>query len=134
LKSPYPVVAKYDFNALVAKDNPVLQQWVLRLARYAEGQARVTRTRAMARLTQTLAGMLLYRAQKGNYPGSQEELSSVMQVVPLDPFIEKNFKYANAGAYRLLYSVGPDMVDNGGTTPYDPTNGTVSSGDVIVRF
>jgi prepilin-type N-terminal cleavage/methylation domain-containing protein len=31
----------------------------------------------------------------------------------------------------LLYSPGPDTTDDGGAIVYDPTNGTISSGDVI---
>jgi hypothetical protein len=31
----------------------------------------------------------------------------------------------------ILYGVGPDGKDNGGLIPYDPTNGTLSEGDIV---
>jgi hypothetical protein len=34
----------------------------------------------------------------------------------------------------LCYSVGPDQKDDAGTIVYDPTNGTKSQGDVVVRM
>jgi len=43
--------------------------------------------------------------------------------VPLDKSMFEN--------YWLVYSLGPDGVDQGGMVIYDPTNGTVSTGDVI---
>ncbi len=33
---------------------------------------------------------------------------------------------------RILWSPGPDGLDGGGKIPYDPTNGTLSAGDIIV--
>ena len=34
-------------------------------------------------------------------------------------------------SFWLVYSIGPDTTDNGGTLIYDPTNGTISPGDII---
>lgn len=33
--------------------------------------------------------------------------------------------------YYYVWSLGPDRADNHATLDYDPTNGTVSAGDVI---
>jgi hypothetical protein len=37
-----------------------------------------------------------------------------------------------SGNSGILYSIGPDLIDNGGSPDYDPTNGTISSGDITV--
>lgn len=38
---------------------------------------------------------------------------------------------ANPDAMWLVYSIGPDTRDDGAMVLYDPTNGTVSSGDIV---
>lgn len=40
---------------------------------------------------------------------------------------------SNNGMVRI-WSVGPDGVDDAGILPYDPTNGTMSGGDLIVEI
>ncbi len=45
-----------------------------------------------------------------------------------DPFTGKKYLEING----VSYSVGPDGIDNGLKLIYDPTNGTISPGDIIV--
>jgi len=47
----------------------------------------------------------------------------------LDPFTGNLLEQSSAGYY---YSIGPDFMDQKGDVAYDPTNGTISVGDVIV--
>lgn len=49
---------------------------------------------------------------------------------PLDPFTSASLRMSTG---KQFYSVGPDKRDDGGTIQYDPTNGLVSSGDVMIR-
>ncbi len=44
----------------------------------------------------------------------------------IDPFTGKPYLVKG----DVQYSIGPDMIDNGGMIIYDPTNGTFSSGDM----
>lgn len=46
----------------------------------------------------------------------------------VDPFSGVLLKTGPAGD---VYSVGPDLVDDGALLVYDPTNGTVSGGDIL---
>lgn len=50
-----------------------------------------------------------------------------------DPFGNQPLKTADEGGATVLYSVGPDKQDDGGAISYDPTNGTVSRGDIFLR-
>lgn len=45
-----------------------------------------------------------------------------------DPFTDAPYLYSEAR--QAYYSAGPDQADQGMTVPYDPTNGTVSEGDI----
>jgi hypothetical protein len=52
--------------------------------------------------------------------------------LPIDPFSGKGFIYqlVSDGTNYTLYSIGPVRVDDARQILYDPTNGTVSSGDI----
>ena len=55
--------------------------------------------------------------------------------LPKDPFApEQPLRYQAAGNEALLYSVGPDKKDENAAAIYDPTNGTLSAGDVILKI
>jgi hypothetical protein len=49
---------------------------------------------------------------------------------PKDPFSQVDFRIDEAK--KLPYSVGPDLKDDGARILYDPTNGTISVGDVMI--
>lgn len=46
-----------------------------------------------------------------------------------DPYSEKAFLTNGT----LIYSVGPDLADQRGLVTYDPTNGALSAGDLVIR-
>lgn len=48
-----------------------------------------------------------------------------------DPFSNKKLAIIKEENQFILYSHGPDYIDNKATIVYDPTNGTISSGDII---
>jgi hypothetical protein len=47
----------------------------------------------------------------------------------LDPFTGQPLKVSP----KLIYSMGPDQSDQKGTIAYDPTNGTISGGDIVIE-
>jgi len=52
---------------------------------------------------------------------------------PKDPFSEEPIRCIPSEKYFTCYSVGPDQDDDLARIEYDPTNGTISSGDIIQR-
>ncbi|PKO18093.1 hypothetical protein CVU37_07170 [candidate division BRC1 bacterium HGW-BRC1-1] len=49
---------------------------------------------------------------------------------PMDPFTSASFPRSATGGF---YSLGPDKHDDQGALTYDPTNGTLSAGDIVMR-
>jgi hypothetical protein len=69
------------------------------------------------RLLELQIALHAYRISHGSYPRDLKSLTpAILTMIPLDPFTDNQpFHYSpNADKY-LLYSVGPDAVDNGGT-------------------
>jgi hypothetical protein len=56
-----------------------------------------------------------FRQQKGTLPKRLEELTpQLLKAVPLDPYVGKPLRYKRLDHRVIVYSVGPDMIDNGG--------------------
>ncbi|MEN6626783.1 MAG: hypothetical protein ABFD69_11215 [Candidatus Sumerlaeia bacterium] len=51
----------------------------------------------------------------------------------IDPFTAKPLKTIQETESTLIYSLGPDLQDQRGAIRYDPTNGTMSAGDIWVK-
>ncbi len=86
------------------------------------------------RLTMVHAAIQKYRLETGSYPESLNQLEgNIVNQLPRDPFSGNQFRYERSpdGSDYILYGVGPDRVDNPGRTPYDPVNGTYSSGVIF---
>jgi hypothetical protein len=80
----------------------------------------VAKDKAAARLAgdRIFLGLIAYRDRFGAYPTSLNELRSRLGWrVPDDPFSGKAFVYRRKGAGFVLYSIGEDLKDNGGTQP-----------------
>ncbi len=59
----------------------------------------------------------LFRSAKGKYPGTLDELApDTLKELPPDPFTGKPFRYElrDGGRSFIVYSVGPDLEDDGG--------------------
>jgi hypothetical protein len=68
------------------------------------------------RLTRVALELAAYKADHGSYPQTLAELSpGYLPAVPVDLFSEKPPIYSRQGDGYLLYSVGPNMVDDGAT-------------------
>jgi hypothetical protein len=59
-------------------------------------------------------GLESYRQHNGRYPASLEQLRATGWDVPKDRFTEEEFIYKRRGATFLLYSIGPNLQDEGG--------------------
>ena len=73
------------------------------------------------RLAKTAAALELYRAAHENqYPDSLKALvPEFLADIPADFFTDSALQYHRRGVGFLLYSVGPDRTDNGGTRKDD---------------
>ena len=64
--------------------------------------------------TQLLLALKIYKIRHGKLPGSLSDLvPEELPQVPMDDFDGKPFRYVPE--QKLIYSVGPDMHDDGGT-------------------
>jgi len=75
------------------------------------------RDRATARIGLAQCGMALraYQEAMGRYPASLKELRGrISWPLPADPFSGQDFIYRKTGAGYLIYSIGPNMKDEGG--------------------
>jgi hypothetical protein len=84
---------------------------------------------ARLRLMSLELALRCYRSETGHGPAQLERLvPAYLSHVPLDPFSGRPLIYRASGTNWLLYSVGPDGVDDGGK----PTGGSVTNkGDLF---
>jgi len=78
----------------------------------------VIRSQYLARLSamKILCGLEIYKRKYGDYPERLEQLiPEIFQQLPLDPFTGKNFIYRKHGGKIIIYSVGRNLKDDGGT-------------------
>jgi hypothetical protein len=67
------------------------------------------------RVTQIRAAIALYQKANGRLPDSLDALCpGILPSVPIDPFSGKPMRYAKAAGSWIIWSVGPENVDNGG--------------------
>jgi len=83
-------------------------------------------------------GLQAYRADLGSYPETLNDLSpGYLDSLPLDPFaLGQGFHYRRTEDRYLLYSVGPDGVDDGGVSVDFDDQGLISresKGDIVAR-
>ncbi len=69
------------------------------------------------------------------FPSSADEFAPLLpQGPPEDPFGLEPLKFLSAPESFTCYSVGPDEQDNRASVSYDPTNGTISGGDIVFEI
>ncbi|HEX4796262.1 MAG TPA: hypothetical protein VH370_20905 [Humisphaera sp.] len=82
------------------------------------------RSRAQRRLARVALALTAFKAEHNEYPAALAELSpKYLPEIPLDNFTDKPLIYSRTAAGYTLYSVGPNMIDDGG-------NSTGSADDV----
>ena len=98
--------------------------WVYEAHRFDD-----VRAETQNRLLLVSLALRAYRLEHGGYPVSLAELApAYLKQIPDDPFALKGaFLYRINGQKYVLYSVGPDGKDNGGTPIDDPKLATAIS-------
>lgn len=75
------------------------------------------RADAQHRLVEIALAMCRYRAKNGRYPEKLDDLiPDFIALVPLDPFDGKPIRLKYSDDKLVIYSVGPDGIDDGGAT------------------
>jgi len=79
------------------------------------------RGKAMHEATMTIVALQRYRAEKGGYPASLDELKQAgyIDALPADPYSNGPLVYKVIGDRFTLYSVGQDFRDDNGTSGKD---------------
>jgi hypothetical protein len=94
-----------------------------------------TRHKTVAAHERLLAAELAlrcYQAEQGHPPARLDDLvTNYLSGVPQDPFTGQALIYRPQSTNWLLYSVGPDGVDDGGKSVGPSVRGTVSRGDLF---
>jgi hypothetical protein len=76
--------------------------------------------RASSELAKVALGLAAWRADKGEFPENLRELvPAYVRKLPADVFTDKPLVYKRDGKACIVYSVGPNMKDDGGRRP-DP--------------
>jgi len=99
------------------------------------------RREAMERLLLLRLALRAFRVQNGAYPAQLSALSpTILKTVPVDPFgAGETLRYRVSGDSYVAWSIGPDGVDNSGTSiPIRPGKkrevvAKDSLGDIVVR-
>jgi hypothetical protein len=91
-----------------------------------------------SKITIAQVGLALerYRAAKGGYPAALADLApDFIKEVPLDPFTGKPLLYRSEPGGATIYSVGPDINDDGGIEDRETDMDDISwaSGTAAVR-
>jgi hypothetical protein len=72
-------------------------------------------TRMQDRLTLVALALATYKSEKGEYPAALAQLQpDFIPLVPLDVFSTAPLKYSRTPAGYTVYSVGPNIIDDGG--------------------
>jgi hypothetical protein len=118
-KDPLPARLKADEALNARVEEAKSKQYVL-VSTMVPALGRVTTKEASGlarlRLAQTALALEQFRLANANrYPDALTELSpKFLPAVPEDPFDGQPLRYRKAGEGYLIYSVGPDLKDDGG--------------------
>jgi len=81
-------------------------------------------------LTQVALALAVHKAERGAYPASLAVLApGILKAVPADRYSGKPLHYRREGGGYVLYSVGPDLDDDGGREAWKANEGS----DIVVR-
>ncbi len=77
----------------------------------------------------------LYRLREGRWPDSLEDLApDLLAEVPRDPFSDGHLRYRRRAWGAVVYSVGPDGRDEGGTHRHDANKAAGPGSRVVTGF
>ncbi|MCW5551475.1 MAG: hypothetical protein KIS67_04835 [Verrucomicrobiae bacterium] len=109
-----------------------LTEWRGFRASIRKGQDKHEESAARLRLLATELALRGFTTETGRPPAALDELlPNYLRAVPVDPFTERPLIYRPQGTNWLLYSVGPNRLDEGGK-PYGPSvSGSGRQGDLF---
>ena len=85
-------------------------------------------------ILETAAATKLYELKEGKLPTSPQELvPTYISELPIDTFTKNPIILKSLGQSFTIYSYGPDTTDDNGQIKYDPTNGIMSRGDLLLQ-
>ena len=87
---------------------------------------------ARIRAWQIALALTAYLAENGRYPDDLEALRATGWDLPLDPFTQQDFRYRREGEGFVVWSLGPNMADEGGEYR-SPLNDAAAPDDVSFR-
>jgi hypothetical protein len=88
---------------------------------------------AQARMARTVIALVRYKAEHETYPEAVDALvPEYCDAIETDPFVDEALVYRREKDGFVLYSVGPDETDNGGT-PKRMGNSPARHGDIVWR-
>jgi len=104
------------------------------LANLLEATVRGMVPQAISTNLLTAVSVYHYYLKYGSWP-EENNAGELVSQIPTDPFSGTGgpSKIIGDGDERIVYSVGPDGIDDQAKIAYDPTNGSVSAGDIWVR-
>ena len=114
--------------------NPLQQlvAWWENRGSTARAEIRHKLNAASVRLLATELALRCYQSEHGSGPAGLDQLvPAELPRVPIDPFTGKPLIYRLQGTNWLLYSVGVDGIDNGGTPVARPTRSSKATGDLF---
>jgi hypothetical protein len=82
-------------------------------------------------LAYTALAMHGYRAVHGRFPDNLAELSpEIIPLLPVDPYDDQPLRFKKTDRGWIIYSIGPDLVDDGG----QPWDWDAKKGDLAFDF
>ena len=89
--------------------------------RYRGSASSVANSLALGRTADAAIAVSRYQRATGSLPASLSELvPSYLAAVPIDPFSGREVRYGRSADRFVVYSIGPDKKDDGGTNVTDP--------------
>ncbi|NLO75022.1 MAG: hypothetical protein GX100_13060 [candidate division WS1 bacterium] len=129
--------SKARFDAL--ERNSTQFKWIAPLTSYSfptYGRATKKRDWAKAEIALWRVALALkgYKFAHGRYPATLADLQRTLDwTIPDDVFSGRPFIYRTEGAGFVVYSIGPDLKDDGGKSQYDEQGKYHEEGDIVWR-
>jgi hypothetical protein len=123
-----------EWKDFIAAYNPFSTYWTEQAKQSEEIVSLLNRQKAVARLLQVSLALRLFELENGSPPSALDILvPHLLPELPADPFGNTPPRYRLTGTNWLLYSVGPDRVDNRGVPiPWPLPSSGVPSGDIVI--
>lgn len=121
-------------SALSAQER---EMFACAIPNFTEAGVRDASAVARLRMARLETALHAWKLGGGAAPATLDALVPAhLNAVPADPFTGAplNYRAGEDGRSWTIWSVGPDLASQDAGLRYDPTNGTVSDGDVLLKF